>query len=92
MRANLEITQGQISTEAVMMGLASHLGRQRAHDLVYDISRQASVSGQSLLDLLAENEEIAASLDRATLTKLLDPAQYLGLSREMVDRVLSRRV
>ena len=90
MRANLEITQGQISTEAVMMGLAPYLGRQKAHDLVYDISRQASVSGRSLLDLLAENEEIAASLDRAALAKLLDPAEYLGLSGEMVDRVLGR--
>ena len=90
MRANLEITQGLISTEAVMMGLAPHLGRQRAHDLVYDISRQASISGQSLLDLLAENEEIATSLDRAALAKLLDPAEYLGLSGEMVDRVLER--
>jgi 3-carboxy-cis,cis-muconate cycloisomerase len=90
MRANLDITQGQISTEAVMMGLAPYLGRQRAHDLVYDISRQASVSWQPLLDLLAENEEIAASLDRAALVRLLDPAEYLGLSGEMVDRVLSR--
>ncbi len=90
MRANLDITQGLISTEAVMMGLAPHLGRQRAHDLVYDISRQASVSGRSLLDLLAENEEIAAHLDRATLAKLVDPAAYLGLSGEMVDRVLGR--
>ncbi len=90
MRANLEITQGQISTEAVMMGLAPYLGRQRAHDLVYDISRQASVSGRPLLDLLAENQEIAASFDRAALAKLLDPAEYLGLSGEMVDRVLER--
>jgi 3-carboxy-cis,cis-muconate cycloisomerase len=90
MRANLEITGGLISTEAVMMGLAPYLGRQRAHDLVYDISRQASVSGRSLLDLLAENQEISASLDRQALAKLLDPAEYLGLSGEMVDRVLSR--
>jgi 3-carboxy-cis,cis-muconate cycloisomerase len=90
MRANLEITGGQISTEAVMMGLAPYLGRQRAHDLVYDISRQASVSGRSLLDLLAANEEISASLDRAAVAKLLDPAEYLGLSGEMVDRVLGR--
>jgi 3-carboxy-cis,cis-muconate cycloisomerase len=73
-----------------MMELAPHLGRQRAHDLVYDISRQASTSGHSLLDLLAENKEISASFDRATLTKLLDPTRYLGLSGEMVDRVLER--
>src|SRR5229473_363328 len=90
MRANLDITQGLICTEAVMMGLAPHLGRQRAHDLVYDISRQVSISGRPLLDLLAQNEEIDASLDRAALAKLLDPAEYLGLSGEMVDRVLER--
>src|SRR5258708_2455049 len=80
MRANLEITHGLISTEAVMMGLAPHLGRQRAHDLVYDINRQASVRGRSFLDLLTEHEEIAAYLDRTALVKLLDPAEYLGLS------------
>src|SRR5260370_25983784 len=58
MRANLEITQGLISTEAVMMGLATHLGRRRAHDLVYDISRRASVSGRSVLEREAEDEGI----------------------------------
>jgi 3-carboxy-cis,cis-muconate cycloisomerase len=88
MRANLAISQGLICTEAVMMGLAPHLGRQRAHDLVYDISRQSSVSGRPLLDLLAENEEISSFLDRAALANLLDPAEYVGLSGEMVDRVL----
>jgi 3-carboxy-cis,cis-muconate cycloisomerase len=88
MRANLAITHGLICTEAVMMGLAPHLGRQRAHDLVYDISWQASVSGRLLLDLLVENEEISSFLDRDALANLLDPAKYVGLSGEMVDRVL----
>ena len=41
-----------------------------------------------LIELLAENPEISKHLDRAALAKLLDPANYLGLSREMVDRVL----
>src|SRR5258708_10581887 len=40
MRANLEITQGLISTQAGMMGQAPHLGRQRAHDVVHVINRQ----------------------------------------------------
>ena len=88
MRANLAISRGLICTEAVMMGLAPHLGRQRAHDLVYDISRQASVSGRPLLDLLVENVEVSSFLDRVALANLLDPAKYIGLSGEMVDRVL----
>ncbi|KAH7124279.1 L-Aspartase-like protein [Dactylonectria macrodidyma] len=88
MRSNLEITNGLICAEAVMMGLAPHLGRLGAHNLVYEISRQAIVSGRPLLDLLVETQEISSVLDRAALEKLLDPTEYLGLSAEMVDRVL----
>ena len=81
MRANLDITGGLIVSEAVMMGLGPHLGRQRAHDLVYDICRQVIATGRPLLDLLAENKEIAPHLDRDELAKLVDPANYLGLCR-----------
>src|SRR5574341_222662 len=59
MRANLDLTHGAIVSEAVMMGLAPHLGRQRAHDLVYDICRDAAVSGKALVDLLAKDKEIS---------------------------------
>ena len=90
MRANLDITQGMIVSEAVMMGLGPKLGRQRAHDLVYDICRQAAASGAPLLDLLAEDPEIAGLATRAELAQLTDPANYLGLAAEMVDRVLAR--
>ena len=44
-----------------------------------------------LLDLLVETPEIARHLDRAELAKLCDPANYLGQSGVMVDRVLNRR-
>lgn len=89
MRANLELTNGLITSEAVMMGLAPHLGRERAHDLVYDLCRQALQQQRPLIDILCENAEITAVTDRPALAKLLDPANYLGLSGEMVDRVVS---
>jgi 3-carboxy-cis,cis-muconate cycloisomerase len=89
MRANLDITRGLIMSEAVMMGVAPHLGRQRAHDLIYDICREVVASGRTLLDLLAENKEISAHLDRAALAKLCDPANYLGQAGDMVDEVLA---
>jgi len=91
MRANLDITRGLIVSEAVMMGLGPHIGRQYAHDLVYDICRQVIATGRPLVDLLAENKEIAKHLDRAALEKLCDPANYLGQAGEMVDRVLALR-
>jgi 3-carboxy-cis,cis-muconate cycloisomerase len=89
MRANLDLTKGLIVSEAVMMGLGPYLGRQYAHDLVYDVCRKVVATGRPLLDLLAENEEITKHLDRAALTKLCDPANYLGEAGAMVDRVLA---
>jgi 3-carboxy-cis,cis-muconate cycloisomerase len=89
MRANLDLTKGLIVSEAVMMGLGPYLGRQYAHDLVYDVCRKVVASGRPLIDLLAENSEIAKNLDRAALEKLCDPANYLGEAGAMVDRVLA---
>jgi 3-carboxy-cis,cis-muconate cycloisomerase len=90
MRANLDLTNGLVVSEAVMMGLGRYLGREYAHDLVYDICRVAIKENRPLLDLLVENTEISQHMDRAALAKLCDPANYLGLSGEMVDRVLRR--
>jgi 3-carboxy-cis,cis-muconate cycloisomerase len=89
MRANLDITGGTIVSEAVMMGLGPYLGRQRAHDLVYDICREVATSGTPLIDLLARDPEISKHLTRAELARMVDPAHYLGLAGEMVDRVLA---
>jgi 3-carboxy-cis,cis-muconate cycloisomerase len=89
MRANLDMTHGMVVSEAVMMGLGPKLGRQRAHDLVYDICRKASATGRPLLDLLAEDKEIAPHATRQELAALCDPGNYLGLAGEMVDRVLA---
>ncbi len=89
MRENLDMTHGTIVSEAVMMGLGPYLGRQRAHDLVYDICREVALTGVPLIDLLARNPEISRHLGRAELERMVDPANYLGLAGDMVDRVLA---
>ncbi len=91
MLANLDLTGGLIASEAVMMGLAPHIGRQHAHDLVYDLCQKSAQTGRPLLEFLAETPEITRHLDPAALAKLVDPANYLGLSGDMVDRLLARR-
>src|SRR5665647_2424233 len=91
MRANLDSTKGLILSEAVMMGLGAALGRNRAHGLVYDICRDVIKTGRPLIDLLAEDKEISKHADRKRLEELVDPANYLGVAGEMVDRVLAMR-
>ncbi|MBV9555901.1 MAG: hypothetical protein JO254_02370 [Pseudolabrys sp.] len=91
MKENLGITKGLIVSEAVMMGLGPYLGRNYAHDLVYDICRQVVTTGRPLNELLAENKEISKHLSRKQIDELCDPANYLGVAGEMVDRALKLR-
>jgi 3-carboxy-cis,cis-muconate cycloisomerase len=91
MRENLDMTNGLIMSEAVMMGLGDRMGRNYAHDVVYDVCREVVKTGRPLIDLLLENKEIAQHADRRTLEKLTDPANYLGVAGDMVDRVLKAR-
>jgi 3-carboxy-cis,cis-muconate cycloisomerase len=91
MRRNLDMTAGLIVAEAVMMGLAPHLGRNDAHDLVYAACQTVSENGGSLADALAGMPEVASRLDRQAIDRLTDPVNYLGASPGMVDRVLAGR-
>jgi 3-carboxy-cis,cis-muconate cycloisomerase len=87
MARNLEITHGAIVSEAAMMELGKTIGRSYAHDLVYDLCRKAQLEDRLLVDLLDDHPEV--KLDREQLEKLCDPANHLGLSIEMTERVLS---
>lgn len=87
---NLGLTHGLIVAEAVMMAAAPKLGRQHAHDVVYDACRKAIEGGGQLADILAEVPEIVEALGgKDNIRKHCDPANYLGLCGPMVDRVLS---
>jgi Adenylosuccinate lyase C-terminus. len=48
-------------------------------------------TGRPLVDLLAEHKEISKHASRKQLEKMVDPANYLGVAGEMVDRVLKMR-
>jgi 3-carboxy-cis,cis-muconate cycloisomerase len=91
MRKNLDLTQGLIVAEAVMMGLAPHLGRQNAHDIVYAACREALGQGRSLLDVLKENPAVSGALAPDRLRALCDPAAYLGMAPDMADQVVRMR-
>jgi 3-carboxy-cis,cis-muconate cycloisomerase len=80
-----------IVAEAVMMGLAPHLGRQQAHDVVYEACRDALAQRRSLFEALKANPAIAAALPEARLQALCDPANYLGSAPQMVDAIVRQR-
>ncbi|MDB5943219.1 MAG: 3-carboxy-cis,cis-muconate cycloisomerase, partial [Ramlibacter sp.] len=89
MRANIDMTNGLVMSEAVMMGLGPYIGREYAHDLVYDLCREAIAGKPRLVDVLAAHPEINKHVTRAQLEGFCDPANCLGQAGVMVDRVLA---
>ena len=88
MAKNLDLSRGLIVAEAVMMGLAPQIGRQQAHDVVYDACRVVNEKGGSLAEALSADPEVSGRIDRATIDRLTDPGNYLGQAPQMVDQVL----
>jgi 3-carboxy-cis,cis-muconate cycloisomerase len=89
MRKNLDLTGGLIVAEAVMMGLAPAIGRQHAHDVVYEACRTAIENNRSLYDVLKGNAQITGALDEGKLRALTDPSNYLGAAATMARSVAS---
>jgi adenylosuccinate lyase len=90
MRANLDLGGGLIMAEAVMLDLGAAIGRQHAHDAVYDAAQDAFVQGRSFGDLLAADQRVTAHLGAEQISALLDPTSYTGLCADMAREGASR--
>ncbi|HFV9294219.1 TPA: adenylosuccinate lyase family protein [Serratia fonticola] len=90
MAKNLDMTNGLIVAEAVMMGLAPYIGRQDAHDVVYDACRIVNEQGGRLADVLNALPAIASRLQPELIEQLTDPTNYLGMAPQMVDRAVQQ--
>lgn len=89
-RKNLYMTKGLIVSERAMLNLGHYLGRQNAHDVIYDGSMKAFEEDRMLLDVLLEDCRVTSKINRETLEELLEPANYAGSCAAFVDRAMER--
>jgi len=90
MRANLDVSRGQIFAEAVQMAAAPALGRDAAHALVGALCKRAATEGRHLRDVVRDDPRLRAILDDAALATIFDPGHYLGVADTFIDRALMR--
>ena len=91
MRANLDLTRGQIVAEAAQMALAQALGRDVAYALVSAACQRAAAERRHLRDVLRDEPQVRGVLDDAALARLFEPESYLGATDAFIERVLARR-
>lgn len=83
MRANLDLSGGLILAEALMLTLGERIGRQQAHDVVYEAAQAVAAGGGEFADLLLANNTVQKHLSREFIESMLDPAAYTGLCAQM---------
>ena len=83
MRANLDLTDGLIMAEPMMLALGEYVGRQEAHDIVYDAAQEAAVGDKTFIELLSADKRVIGHLSTGQIEKLLDPTAYTGLCAKM---------
>src|SRR5215471_10848338 len=85
MRRNLDLSGGLIMAEALMLDLGKQIGRQRAHDAVYEAAQGSVTQGRPFRELLTEDPHVSSRLTAAQVEALLDPAQYTGLCHQFAE-------
>jgi 3-carboxy-cis,cis-muconate cycloisomerase len=83
MRRNLDHSAGFVMAEAYMMELAPSLGRETAHDLIYEAVAEARRQGRTLTEQLGSTDDSRL----ARLTELA-PDGYLGDTGLICDTAL----
>lgn len=87
---NLDLSGGLIMAEAVMLKLGEAIGRQHAHDVVYEAAQDAATGEGSFAALLAADARVTAHLTPERIAALLDPTAYVGLCPELAREAADR--
>jgi 3-carboxy-cis,cis-muconate cycloisomerase len=90
MRANLNLTGGLISSETVMLALGTALGRQQAHEIIYENAQKAGATGYSFEELLCADDRVTKHLSKEQVKALLDPSTKAGLSSKLAEDAAKR--
>jgi adenylosuccinate lyase len=88
---NMELTQGRMMSEAVMLALAKKgMGRQKAHELVRELAIKSHKEQRPFKRVLEENSSIQKLLNKREIQEVINPRNYLGTALEQIERVVKK--
>jgi adenylosuccinate lyase len=86
---NLDLTQGQIFSEEIMIELVKKgIGRQDAHELLRKCGIKSRAEGKHLRDVLLEEPSLSKLISQQELDEWFNPKNYLGTAVEQVEKVI----
>jgi adenylosuccinate lyase len=89
MAANLDKMRGYLLSERVMLELSERVGKQTAHEWIYEASMHGITSRLDFADAMRQHEGLSQRLSDDEIRDFTDPLQYLGQCGATVDRVVA---
>lgn len=89
MLKNLELKHGLLLSEKIMFELGKKLGKQTAHQLVYESAMLAFEQERPFKDVLQENTELKQHFTEQEISQWLIAENYLGSAPRKVDVVIN---
>jgi len=91
MLRNMELTQGRMMSEAVMLALTRKgMGRQKAHELVRKLAMKSDVEKRLFKTVLLEDNAVRDRLSEKEINTVLDPRNYLGTAVKQVELAVEK--
>jgi adenylosuccinate lyase len=93
MSKNIELTQGRVMSEAVMMALTKKgMGRQQAHELLRKLTLKSEREFRPFREILQEDRIVSMRLSKREIGEALNPANYLGTAISQVDWAIKKTI
>lgn len=94
MRRNLDLSNGLIASEAVMMRLTRLMGRHQAHQLLYEAAQRSRAEAVPFMMAISEHPLLAGRELPPEVARALDASAYVGesvaITIETVERAACR--
>ena len=87
MYQNVLLNKGLDNSEYVMMKIAQKLGKDKAHELLYDNAMKTELEGKDYLTVLKEDPILSENFTEQELEEMLRPENYTGLSSFLACRM-----
>lgn len=86
---NVRDVAGHVMSERLMLALGEHVGKQTAHEIVYELTQRSRDEGVPVRELAAHRKEVTDNLDPSVREEIFDPTGYLGSSSVLTMRVVT---
>lgn len=90
MLKNANLNRGLDNSEFVMMKVAAKIGKDPAHELMYQKAMQVELEGKDYYQVLSEDPVITGMFTAAEIKEMLDPANYTGICRLLAEETADK--